>query len=404
MCTDMRQCSCLLWSLAFNSPSLHYILSIILLYDAQLLLGKMAESTVPEATAQSPQGEAPMVQLTAGVDYSMEVEVNQAFANAQAEQQQQQIHMDELPEKKLSHWDNLPVLLRRTLMDSGNVLWSEAVKALTRAAKLPPLYQPMHSYAKTANLGSLVNIPKPNNEINKRVCVVQGDLTALRTEAYIVPVSPSLSGADGSEVNALVHAKAGPQLHTELKRVGATLRTGEACLTRAYNIGADDPDEETGLLYPMFLLHTLTPKTEDAAALKSCYERTLYIALSEELRTIATPILAGVPYPRAGMEYYPLVGSIHVMLSVLRSWLDRQDVRDRVDLFIICCATDRETHIMQELMPLYFPRDYESEEDDMLNDPPPPPVEEAPPPTQGKKSRKGSKQGSRKSSKSKKKR
>ncbi|TNJ29383.1 Macro domain-containing protein [Giardia muris] len=326
---------------------------------------------------------------------TLEQAMNDAYEGAQAVTTEP----EEIAPAVTSHWDSLPTLLRTSLLDSGNLLWSEAVKALTDSYQPPPLYKKNLSYARLANLGSLVNIPKPNNDVNKRICVVHGDLTALRTEAYIVPVSPSLSGAGGSEVNALVHAKAGPQLQTELKRIGATLRMGESCLTRAYNIGADTPDPGTGLVYPMFLLHTLTPKTEDSAALKSCYERALYIALSEELRTIATPILAGVPYPTPGIPYYPLVGSIHVMLSVLRSWLDRQDVRDRVDLFIVCCATDREANVMQELMPLYFPRDYANEEPDPLNNPPPPPVEEPPPekPKSKAKSRATSKKSSRRS-------
>jgi len=71
------------------------------------------------------------------------------------------------------------------------VLWSEAAKARFHAAKAAPLFKPIQSTSRLANLGSLTNLPKPNTDFNKRLCVVDGDLCALNTDAYIIPQDDS---------------------------------------------------------------------------------------------------------------------------------------------------------------------------------------------------------------------
>lgn len=352
----------------------------------------------PSSPAEAPsdaraggESDPPAAQPAEGRPSTFEDDVDQGFIAGEAAEAEGDGSLDDLGgARKATHWDQLPRPLAEQLRDTGNMLWSEAAKALGRAQKARPLFAPYSSYARTANLGSLSNIPKPSNEANKRVCVVRGDLTELKAEAYIVPASQSL-GPDASELTAVIFAKAGPQLAQELRRTGAVMRLGDACSTRAYNVGASpSAGGEPGLQYPFTLIHTIPPKTEDAQTLKSCYERSLYVAMTDGVRTVASPILAGCPYPVPGREYYPLVGSVHVLLSVLRTWLDRPDVQDRVDLFIICCATEREQHVLQELMPLYFPRDEANEESDEFNDPPPPP-EIPEEPKKAKKGKKGKK-------------
>lgn len=39
-----------------------------------------------------------------------------------------------------------------------------------------------------ANLGSLSNIPKADSEINKRICIVFGDLLQMKTDAVAIPL------------------------------------------------------------------------------------------------------------------------------------------------------------------------------------------------------------------------
>ena len=53
------------------------------------------------------------------------------------------------------------------------------------------------------------------------------------------------------------------------------------------------------------------------------------------MKTVAIPLLAGSERTVYTEEAYPLVGAAHVTLSVLRSWLDRDDIRAAIDLVIL---------------------------------------------------------------------
>ena len=53
------------------------------------------------------------------------------------------------------------------------------------------------------------------------------------------------------------------------------------------------------------------------------------------MKTVAIPLLSGSERHDLWEDAYPLVGAIHVTLSVLRSWLDRDDIRAAIDLVVI---------------------------------------------------------------------
>lgn len=94
---------------------------------------------------------------------------------------------------------------------SRNVLWSEAVRVRYHAYKNPPLFKPQQMTARIANLGSLSNIPKPDNEINKHICIVMGDILAMKTDAIAIPL-------DDSELAQRAKVLAGPEMVDLLSR------------------------------------------------------------------------------------------------------------------------------------------------------------------------------------------
>lgn len=132
-------------------------------------------------------------------------------------EENQEVNMDEtvivqnLQAVPRNPWELLRPQLRDQLKMSKNVLWSEAVKARYHAAEPPPLFVPQCSTSRLANLGSLSNIPKPDNEINKRICIVMGDLLSVKTDAIAIPL-------DDSEVAQRAKALAGPEMVDLLKR------------------------------------------------------------------------------------------------------------------------------------------------------------------------------------------
>jgi O-acetyl-ADP-ribose deacetylase (regulator of RNase III) len=95
---------------------------------------------------------------------------------------------------------------------------------------------------------------------------------------------------DKSELCARVHALAGQELDTALKR--QTISLGDAGLTQAFNLTKD------GL--PQLIFHCNVPQVEDAVSLKQAYDRAFYMADLEGVTTMAVPVLSGVSYPTPG--------------------------------------------------------------------------------------------------------
>ncbi|CAL5971886.1 Macro_domain-containing protein [Hexamita inflata] len=258
------------------------------------------------------------------------------------------VMMQNFAQETRNPWDMLRGPLKEQLKFSRNVLWSEAAKARFHAHKAAPAFKQIQSTARIANLGSLTNLPKANTEINKRLCVVQGDICQMKTDALIVPM-------DDSELNARVHSIAGEELEAALKR--QTVPLGDTGLTASFQLQKEG--------FPSVLFHCNVPKKEDPTNLKQAYDRAFYMADLENVGTIACPVLSGVSYPLPGQDYYPLIGAVHVMLSSVRQQFEKAKAH-QFNLVVIVCANDREKNVVNELMELYFPHDPENELEDEL--------------------------------------
>ena len=202
-----------------------------------------------------------------------------------------------------------------------------------------------------ANLGSLSNIPKASSDINKRICVVYGDICQLKTDAIVVPMN-------ACELSSRVHALAGEELKASLQR--QTVPLGEAGQTPAFGLQKDG--------YPNVIFHCNVPVTEDTTSLKQAYDRAFSLSDYAGTNTMAAPILAGVSYPVPGQDYYPLLGAVHVMLSSIRAQFEKAKTH-QLTLIVIVCANEREKSVVNDLMELYFPHDPENEIDDDLVEP-----------------------------------
>jgi len=132
--------------------------------------------------------------------------------------------------------------------------------------------------------------------VSGKVHVLVGDITAQRVDAIVNAANSTLLGGGG--VDGAIHRKGGPEILEQCREIRRVqfprgLPTGEVVLTSG------------GRLPAPHVIHTVGPicrlgGTPDAAALASCYRKSLELAAEKGLRSIAFPAIStgAYAYPR----------------------------------------------------------------------------------------------------------
>ncbi|XP_074647870.1 protein GDAP2 homolog [Tubulanus polymorphus] len=184
-----------------------------------------------------------------------------------------------------------------------------------------------------------------DNQLNKTVCLWTGDQTRLNVIALVNPTNESLT--DRNPISEKIFIKAGPELITEIKRDIRVCKTGEAKLTKGYN------------LISRYVIHTVGPRyntkycTAAESALFNCYRNVMQLVKEHEIRTI------GISCIHSLRRNYPPQDGTHIALRTVRRFLERN--RDIVEKVVFIC-TELEEADYRKLLPLYFPRNEREEQ------------------------------------------
>jgi len=147
-----------------------------------------------------------------------------------------------------------------------------------------------------------------------RIEVISGDITKLDVDAIVNAANSSLLGGGG--VDGAIHRAAGPDLVHECRLLGGC-KTGEAKLTKGYRLKA------------RFIIHTVGPVWRggihgEPDLLASCYRKSLAIAASNNVRTIAFPAIS------CGIYKYPPALAAETAFAEVVSFLKTNKDVERV--------------------------------------------------------------------------
>lgn len=192
--------------------------------------------------------------------------------------------------------------------------------------------KPWSEYAKTVTPHDCPPVCSKNSQLNEKVSMFVGDITALEVDAIVNAANHLLRGGGG--VDGAIHRAAGPSLLEECKTL-QNCDTGDAKITGGYKLPAK------------YVIHTVGPVGEMPDDLASCYQKSLNLALANNLRTIAFPCIS------TGVFGYPNEKAAPVAIKTVRKMLEEN--LSSFDRIIFCLFVPVDVAIYQALLQEYFP-------------------------------------------------
>lgn len=160
---------------------------------------------------------------------------------------------------------------------------------------------------------------------------MQGDITTLAVDAIVNAANSSLLGGGG--VDGAIHRAAGHELLQACQRLHGC-DTGDAKATPGFKLPA------------RYVIHTVGPvwrggQQQEPELLASCYRRSLYVAKTLQVESIAFPCIS------TGVYGYPLELAATIAIATVAEHLYADDSLREV---IFCCFSRPDLEVYKRLL------------------------------------------------------
>jgi O-acetyl-ADP-ribose deacetylase (regulator of RNase III) len=171
--------------------------------------------------------------------------------------------------------------------------------------------------------------------MEKRVEIVQGDITKQKVDAIVNAANTSLLGGGG--VDGAIHRAAGPELLEETRKIGGC-PTGEARVSKGYRLPA------------RWVVHTVGPvwkggHMNEENLLASCYKNSLRAAQDLGARNIAFPSIS------TGAYGFPLEKATEIAMGETKRFLETDQTLTKV---VFVCFGEKAYKTYQEVYKRVF--------------------------------------------------
>lgn len=146
--------------------------------------------------------------------------------------------------------------------------------------------------------------------------IVRNDITKMKTDAIVNPVNPDAVIGAGTET--AIYEAAGKDKLMKLRTKLGHIPAGEAGITASGNLSAKYIIHASGPVY-------IDGEHGEANTLKSCYEKSLKLAISKRCKSIAFPLLA------TGSYGFPREEAIKIAFGVFGDFL----LKEEMDIYLV---------------------------------------------------------------------
>lgn len=166
--------------------------------------------------------------------------------------------------------------------------------------------------------------------------LIKGDITIMVVDAIVNAANSSLLGGGG--VDGAIHRKGGSQILEECKAIRnrqGKCKTGDAIYTSA------------GLLSAKYVIHTVGPiwkggKNKEPVLLASCYRKSLEIADSLLVKSIAFPNIS------TGVYRFPKAEAAQIAIDAVNLFIDNEN--SNIEEVIFVCFDDENYQLYESLL------------------------------------------------------